>query len=163
MRKIWIVALLLLAPLTAFVQTASAQTWDTLQQLQPGDEIKVNARFSLFARSPGTRTCIFTAVSDQDLDCIQTHHLLFFPYTLRFHYDRDRVRKVRRARPGLSALSGAAIGAGIFAGFGLAADSRNNEDNHLGTLVLTIFGAALGGYIGAESDFLAGPTLYRAP
>ena len=79
-------------------------------------------------------------------------------------YARTDVVWIKASRKGLSTLAGVAIGAGagVAIGAGIDASEKGGDDPHLLSVTLGLLGGILGFPIASTTDFLAGPTIYRA-
>lgn len=144
-----------------FASCLQAQSggWDRVKQLPPGQQIRI-------ARIHRGITCNFSNADEDTLICDKRQTILFFPVHHRVVTPRNEIRSIRLSRKGLSTLAGAAIGIGAGAGIGAGIDSSAKdqvEEGHIMTVALAFLGGFLGASIGQNSDFLAGPTVYRAP
>jgi hypothetical protein len=111
--------------------------------------------------------CDFIQATDAEVYCTRTDKFLFFPIHRQFHFARPDVASVRLTRPNLSGFVGGAIGAGAGIGFvgGIVAtngETDHSEDGLAYGLSALLFGA-IGSAIGTGTDFMGGPTIYRAP
>jgi len=111
--------------------------------------------------------CDFIQATDAEVYCTRTDRFLFFPIHRQFHFARPAVASVRLTRPNLSGFVGGAIGAGAGIGFvgGIVAsngETDHSEDPLLYGLSAIPFGS-IGSAIGTGTDFMGGPTIYRAP
>ena len=139
-------------------QQPAGSDWSRVQAVAAGTLVRV---------SYGGRpvVCSFVSADTSSLICTRTRTFFFVPYTRRLVFPRSEVASVKLSRQFASGLTAAGIGAGAGAGIGAGIESQysGNDDPHLLTIVLALFGAGIGSTIGSATDFLAGPTLYRAP
>ncbi|WP_213807077.1 hypothetical protein [Granulicella sp. dw_53] len=155
-------ALLLLFAITApsalQAQAHAGSDWTRVQQIDPGTMLHI-------ASQHRPAICSFVSAEADSLTCTQTRSHFFIRATQTLHFTRQEITSIKLSRKPLSLLAGAAIGAGAGAGIGAAVDasSRSQEDPHLATALGVIFGGIAGSAVGSKLDFLAGPTLYRAP
>ncbi len=157
MRAATLILLLVLA-LPGLAQQPAGSDWTKVQAIPAGTLIRVAAH-----RAP--LTCLFTTADTDSLTCTRTTTLFFFPITRRLVFPKPEVASIKLSRQFLSALSGAGIGAGAGAGIGAGIESQysSHEDGHLATVLFALLGGLAGGTVGSVTDFLAAPTVYRAP
>jgi hypothetical protein len=153
------VLLAFLTPVSMAGQQIAGSNWARVLQTDPGTVLRISSQRS--------RTiCSFIAADETSLTCSQTRTYFFFPVRQRLLFTKQEITSIKLSRRPLSILAGAAIGAGAGAGIGAAIDAsaKNQvEEGHLVTVLGTLFGFGIGAGVGSSLDFLAGPTLYRAP
>jgi hypothetical protein len=107
------------------------------------------------------RTCSIDSVAEESLVCSSGHSVVSFP--------RPEIKSIKLTRRGVSALGGAAIGAGVGFIIGFAATQGQSKDAIVFVSpgeaggVTAVIGAVVGAAIGAPTDFLRGPTVYQRP
>lgn len=130
-------------------QPAAGSNWGRVQQLPPHTKVHISADHH-------SRTCIIESATDSTLVCTGGHQ-----------FARTEIKSVKLTRRGISTLAGAGIGAGVgFAvGAGAAHGSQSGQFNIVSNQDVWAAGALAGGVIGAAlgapTDFLRGPTIYR--
>jgi hypothetical protein len=146
------------AAATARAQPPAGSDWSRVEAIQAGTMVRISSQ-----RRP--TICSFVKADADSLTCMKKQTVFFVPVTRRLFYNRQEVTLIKLSRQFLSGLAGAGIGAGAGAGIGagLEAQYPSKEDGHLLTVVFAFLGGGLGAGIGAGTDFLAGPTVYRAP
>jgi hypothetical protein len=167
--------LLLLTP-AMFAQTTlkppAGSDWSRVQNLAVGTDIRVSSKHFKFGGPiivPHSQReyCIFVSASDAELLCNRTDKIFFFPIHRQFRFQREEVASVRVTRSELSAFVGAAIGVGAGAGLVGGVAATNSETDHSEDVLAYALVGMLGGFIGAgvgkATDFMGGPTIYRAP
>jgi hypothetical protein len=110
------------------------------------------------AASSGHSRCSLKSVTDDALICSRSD-------AKDLTFQRSDVRTIKLTRRGASAALGAAIGAGAGAAIGVGifkGSGAYGTTPKAAALGAAIF-AAIGAPIGFATDFLAGPTIYRAP
>jgi hypothetical protein len=147
-----------IAPIALVAQQAGSD-WTRVQHLDAGTPLRISSQ-----RRP--TVCSFVAADDASLTCTQVHSFFFLPIRQKLLFTRQEITTIKLSRQALSTLVGAAIGTGAGAGIGAAIDAsaRNQvEEGHIVTVLGALFGLAVGSGVGSKLDFLAGPTIYRAP
>lgn len=133
---------------------AIADTWHNLSALAPHTHIHV-------AADHGGSTCYFIAVDDQNLTCGRRSGSEKSPHV----FPRADVKSVKLTRYGVSTIGGLAIGTGVGAIIGFAANRPQPHDEFdfsgIGRAVCTVAGGLGGTVVGATSDMFRGPTIYR--
>jgi hypothetical protein len=140
-------------------QQVAGSDWTRVLATGPGTAIRV-------ASQQGHANCTFIAADETSLTCSQTRTYFFFPVKQRLLFTKQEITAIKLSRRPLSFLAGAGIGAGVGAGLGAAVDStaKNQADEgHIVTVLGGFFGFVIGAGVGSRLDFLAGPTIYRAP
>ena len=133
--------------------------WTRVQQIGRGMPIRISSE-----RRP--TVCNFVVADVDSLTCRKTQSIFFIPVTRRLVFLKTEVTSVKMSRQLLSTAAGAGIGAGAGAGIGAGVDAsaKNQvEEGHLLTVVFAMLGGVVGMGVGQGTDFLAGPTIYRAP
>ena len=161
MKRGWalMVLLSLVVSLPLWAQQAAGSDWTRVRQMDPGTSIRLSSQ-------RGITICSFVAADDTSLTCSQTRIIVFVPVRRRLLFGRQEITTVKLSRRPLSILAGAAIGGGAGLGIGAAVDAsakNQAEEGHLLAVLGTLFGVAIGSGVGSKVDFLAGPTIYRAP
>lgn len=165
---------LLTLTLSTFAQSPkpspAGSDWSRVQHLAAGTAVRVHTKppppyTTIVPRSH--IDCLFVSASDGELVCDRTNRVLFFPIHHEFHIARPDITTVRLTRGYLSTFVGGAIGVGAGVGFTGIAVATSSESDHsddvLAYTLLAILGAAVGSGIGHATDFMGGPTIYRAP
>ncbi|MDP9049700.1 MAG: hypothetical protein M3O31_03120 [Acidobacteriota bacterium] len=142
----------------ATAQPKAGSDWTKVQAIQSGTLVRISSQHR-------PTICSFVAADEDSLTCTKTQTFFFVPVTHRLVYRKQEVTLVKLSRQFLSGLAGTGIGAGAGAGIGAGVESQysGRDDPHLLTVVFAILGGAIGSGVGAGTDFLAGPTVYRAP
>ena len=104
--------------------------------------------------------CQLKAVDADSISCTRNRGFGAKVYT----FQREQIRSIKLSRRMLSTLGGMGIGAGGGAIIG-AAVTNSRTTWFRGEVIAASMGigGVAGGAIGYPSDFLAGPTVYRAP
>jgi hypothetical protein len=163
MRFVWTVALFGVMTGSGRGQAVAGADWGKVQALPLDTAIRVSA--SGRTTSERTTVCRLTVVDSDLLRCVETRTVFFFPARREREFQRTELRSVKLSRQGLSTLAGAAVGLGAGAGIGAAIDAQAKdqvEEGHLVTVVLGFLGGVIGSGVGKHTDFVAGPTVYRA-
>lgn len=158
MTLLRLVALLAAATLCAAPAAKAQSDWSHLQTIPAGTPIRVAALHHIFL-------CDFVSATPDTLACDSTRTQFFHTSTHHQKFTQPIVQSVKLSRLIASQLTGGAIGAGTgaLAGYAIDAGYSNHEDRSLVMLLFGALGALLGQSVGHYTDFLAGPTLYRAP
>jgi hypothetical protein len=158
MRVVWTAALFAAIAMSAPGQTPAGSDWEKVQAIPLDTAIRVST-------SGKTTVCRLTFVDSDLLRCVETQTVFFFPIRKEREFPRTEVRSVKLSRQGLSTLVGTATGLGLGAGIGAAIDAsaKSQEDPNLATALFGLLGALFGSGVGSHTDFMAGPTIYRAP
>ncbi len=141
------------APPAGLAQNQPAgSNWDRVQALPVGTALYVTSQKS-------THHCTLQSVTADTLSCTQKK-----PGT----YPRADIQTIKLTRKGASTAVAAGIGIGVGAGVGAAVDAGLSNTLLGGKKAKSaLIGAALGGIliapIGFATDFMRGPTVYRAP
>jgi hypothetical protein len=144
--------------------------WSRVQHLAAGTAVHVRKKppaphTTIFPRIDFD--CLFVSASDDELVCTSSNKILFFPVHQELHIAHPDIATVRLTRRDRSALVGEAIGVGAGLGFTALAGVTNSEPGHsedaLAYTLFAILGGAIGYGIGHATDFMGGPTIYRAP
>ena len=160
MRFVWTAALFAAIAMSAPGQTPAGSDWGKVQAIRLDTAIRVSA-----SASGKTTVCRLTFVDSDLLRCVETQTVFFFPIRKEREFPRTEVRSVKLSRQGLSTLVGTATGLGLGAGIGAAIDAsaKSQEDPNLATALFGLLGGLFGSGVGSHTDFMAGPTIYRAP
>jgi hypothetical protein len=153
------VLLPILVPLPLPAQQTARSDWTRVRQIDTGTGLRLSSQ-------RGVTICSFIAADDASLTCSQTRIIVFVPVRRRLLFARQEIATIKLSRRPLSILAGAAIGGGAGLGIGAAIDAsakNQAEEGHLVAVLGTLFGVAIGSGVGSKLDFLAGPTIYRAP
>jgi hypothetical protein len=146
--------------------------WSRVQNLAVGTDVRISSKHLQFGGPiivPRSQReyCIFVSASDDELVCNRTDRIFFFPIHRHFRFQRKEVAAVRITRSELSSFVGGAIGIGAGAGLVGGIAATNGETDHsedvLAYALVGVFGAYLGSAVGKATDFMGGPTIYRAP
>jgi len=160
MKGFRVVTILLgVLPVSSIYAQSQNTGWDSVRRVTPGQAIRVKS-------SHHPIVCEFQQADDAGLSCVSRRAVFFFPVTKDIRFRREDIQSIRLSRQALSMLTGVAIGVGVGAGTGAAVDASakdQKEEGHVLTVVLGLLGGLIGGGIGQNTDFLAGPVVYRAP
>lgn len=152
MRKISLLLMAVLIPLSAFAKNPIGD-WQVVQQDIPrGWQITVVTAFAF--------PCIFQQANENELVCEQLHHR-WGAENNDIHVRRDRIREIRvEKREGANMLAGAAGGgiAGALLGAVVVAHAAGPA-----ALLLGMGGAGMGANTGRGLHILHGKVIYRRP
>ena len=128
-------------------------TWSGVQALPIDTSMHINATHQHLL-------CQLKTVDADSISCTRNRGFGAKVYT----FQREQIQSIKLARRTLSTLAGVGIGAGGGAIVGAAITTNPNSWFRGDVIAATTgIGAVAGAAIGYPSDFLAGPTVYRAP
>jgi hypothetical protein len=170
--RFWIAPFVLLVSASfAIAQAKPPRTgsdWSRVQNLAPGTEIRVSSKSLQYDGGlfPHTREyCNVVSTSDAGLVCTHSFRIFFFPVRHELRYPRGEVTVVRLTKTSSSSAVGALIGLGAGVGLVGAVSARGSDhaEDPVAYALVGILGAFIGSGIGKATDFMGGPTIYRAP
>ncbi len=141
-----------LQTLARAAESAQNSTWSGVQALPADTPIHINATHQHLL-------CQLKTADADSISCTRNRGFGAKVYT----FQREQIQSIKLSRRTLSTLSGVGIGAGGGAIIGAAlTNSRTTWFRGAVIGASAGIGAVAGGAIGYPSDFLAGPTVYRA-
>jgi hypothetical protein len=155
MRKLQLVAGLLVLLLNVSNARAQKGDWQAVKDLAPGTRISVKMSLRMI--------CFIVRATEEEVVCASHLHGPVGTISYDRRYDRQRIREVRLELSEETGVAvGALVGAGAGAVVGAVAGGRGGNVTRTGGAVLAgAIGAILGGALGRDFPVVHGQVVYK--